>query len=235
MMAGHWEAYGALLARVHATPVTGELVAVLPREDHAHERALSLHRTVERRLGAGPADDLAEAMVRQWRDAAGQVRTLLDQADALGGELRGRPAKGVVCHGDPHLGNLLLGEDERVWLVDWDDAVLAPPERDLMFVTGGVLAFAPVTGPEQERFFAGYGPVEIDRTRLAYYMCVRAMEDLFDFAADVVDVNGHIQTERAWAFSIVDGLLSPSGLVTLALSSLRDLGMTGPDSQLLGT
>ncbi|HZN73120.1 MAG TPA: phosphotransferase [Micromonosporaceae bacterium] len=224
MTAAHWEAYGALLARVHATPVAEELAAVLPRESHTHERALSLHRLVERRLGAGPVDDLAEAMVRQWHGAAGQVRTLLVQADALGGEIRGRPETGVVCHGDPHLGNLLLGEDERVWLVDWDDAVLAPPERDLMFVTGGVLAFAPVTGPEQERFFHGYGPVEVDRTRLAYYMCVRAMEDLFDFAANVLDVNGHTQTERAWAFSIVEGLLSPSGLVTLALSALRDQG-----------
>ncbi|HZN73122.1 MAG TPA: phosphotransferase [Micromonosporaceae bacterium] len=202
------------------------VAAVLPREDHTHERALSLHRLVERRLGAGPADDLAEAMVRQWHGAAGQVRTLLAQADVLGGEIRGRPETGVVCHGDPHLGNLLLGDDDRVWLVDWDDAVLAPPERDLMFATGGLRAFAPapVAGWEQERFFHGYGPVEVDRTRLAYYMCVRAMEDLFDFAGDVLDVNGHNQAERAWAFSIVEGLLSPDGLVTFALSALRDQG-----------
>ncbi|HET8684809.1 MAG TPA: phosphotransferase [Micromonosporaceae bacterium] len=229
MTAGHWAAYGALLARVHATPVTEELAAALPRESHTHERARSLHQLVERRIGAGPADDLAEAMVRRWHDAAGQVRTLLDQADALGGELRGRPEEGVVCHGDPHLGNLLLGEDGRdgpVWLVDWDDAVLAPPERDLMFVTGGVLAFAPVTGPEQEWFFDGYGPVETDRTRLAYYMCVRAMEDLFDFAAHVLDARDHAEAERAEALSIVDGLLSPAGLVTLAIASLREIGRT---------
>jgi len=33
------------------------------------------------------------------------------------------------CHGDPHLGNLLIGADHDVWLIDWDDAFTAPRER----------------------------------------------------------------------------------------------------------
>jgi spectinomycin phosphotransferase len=153
------------------------------------------------------------------------VSTLLEQADGLGRELRTRHAPSVVCHGDPHLGNVLIGPDERVWLIDWDDAVLAPRERDFMFVIGGVLAFAPVSPEEQSWFFDGYGAADIDPDRLAYYRCTRALEDLAYPAAQVVDVHRYVEPKRADALSIVRGVLSPTGLVSLALSSLRDLGL----------
>ena len=158
------------------------------------------------------------------------MSTLLEQADSLGRELRTRHTPGVVCHGDPHLGNVLIGGDDRVWLIDWDDAVLAPRERDLMFVIGGVLAFAPVSPEEQSWFFDGYGAADLDPARLAYYRCTRALEDLAYPAAQVVDVHRCTEAERADALSIVRGVLSPTGLVSLALSSVRDLGLV-PDER----
>jgi len=240
MSPGHWASYGALLAKVHATAVTDALAKLLPREDHTHERVASniraldsrLHISVDEPTGAGvPADYLARALAQEWCAAAGLVSTLLEQADGLGRELRTRHTPSVVCHGDSHLGNVLIGADGRVWLIDWDDAVLAPPERDLMFVIGGVLAFAPVSPEEQSWFFDGYGAAEIDPVRLAYYRCTRALEDLAYPAAQVVDVHRYAEPERADALSIVRGVLSSTGLASLALSSLRDLGLV-PDQRL---
>lgn len=229
----HWSAFGALLARVHATRVTAALRQSLPTEAHTHERAVSVVRFVDLSLqsigeGAGEAEGVADPLIRSlaqgWRAAACIVSTLVEQADDLGCSLRARQARGVVCHGDPHLGNVLIGGDERVWLIDWDDAVLAPRERDLMFVIGGVLAFAPVRPVEQSWFFDGYGEVDLDPTRLAYYRCARALEDLADPAAQVLDTGRHSQSERTEALAIVQGVLSPTGLVNLAMRSLRDLG-----------
>jgi spectinomycin phosphotransferase len=239
MSPGHWASYGALLAKVHATAVTDALATLLPRVDHTHERVAStvraldsqLHMSVHEPAGAGcPADHLGRAVAQEWCASAGLVSTLLEQADGLGRELRTRHTTGVVCHGDPHLGNVLIGADERVWLIDWDDAVLAPRERDLMFVIGGVLAFAPVSAEEQSWFFDGYGAADIDLTRLAYYRCARALEDLAYPAAQVVDVHRYAEPERAEALSIVRGVLSPTGLVSLALASLRDIGLI-PDQR----
>lgn len=239
MSAQHWASYGALLAKVHATGVPDSLAKLLPREDHAHQRVAStvraldgrLHRSVDEPTGLEcPADYLTSALAQEWRAAAGIVSTLLEQADGLGGELRTRHTPGVVCHGDPHLGNVLIGGDDRVWLIDWDDAVLAPRERDLMFVIGGVLAFAPVSPEEQSWFFDGYGAADLDPARLAYYRCTRALEDLADPAAQVVDVHRFTEPERAEALSIVRGVLSPTGLASLAMSSLRDLGLL-PDER----
>jgi spectinomycin phosphotransferase len=70
----------------------------------------------------------------------------------------------VICHADPNLGNVLMG-DEGVWLLDWDDAVTGPREQDLLFVLdGGVLAFAPVTAAQTGAFLTGYGAVATWRT-----------------------------------------------------------------------
>jgi spectinomycin phosphotransferase len=60
----------------------------------------------------------------------------------------------------------------ELWLLDCDGVVVAPRERDLMFVVDGVLADAPVTAEQQSWFFDGYGHHEIDPALLAYYRSV---------------------------------------------------------------
>ncbi|MGR6319155.1 phosphotransferase [Micromonospora soli] len=224
MRPAHWRGYGALLAAAHAVPVTAEL-AELPREDHTHAAVAAAFRRTDRRLRA--VDDAADRWTREtaghWRAAAADLARLLAAVDRLGAELRARPAELVVCHGDPHLGNLLLGADGQVWLIDWDDAVLAPRERDLMFVIGGGPAFAPRGRVDEAAFRAGYGPVEPDPVRLAYQLGVRALDDIWSWSADAADP-GRAEADRVRALRIVVELLSPLGLVSLARRALRDLG-----------
>ena len=42
----------------------------------------------------------------------------------------GRPERMVLTHGEPHRGNTITTASGVV-LIDWDTALLAPPERDL--------------------------------------------------------------------------------------------------------
>jgi spectinomycin phosphotransferase len=224
MRPAHWRAYGALLAAAHAAPVT-EALAGLPREDHTHAVVGAAVRETDHRLRA--VDDRADRWTREaatnWRTAAADLARLLATVDRLGAELRARPAELVVCHGDPHLGNLLLGADGQVWLIDWDDAVLAPPERDLMFVLGGGPAFAPEGRVDEAAFLEGYGPATPDPVRLAYHLGVRALDDMWSWSADAADPD-RAEADRVRALRIAAGLLSPSGLVSLACAALRDLG-----------
>lgn len=221
----HWMSLGALLSQVHGTRLSGPVVTALPRDIQHPDAEVAAAEALDRRLrpgtpaaGDGPADPIAEAVTRLWRRGRDRVHAVMSRADALGLVLRSRPAEPVVCHGDPHLGNVLLGGGDRVWLIDFDDAVVAPAERDLMFFRGGVLAFAPVRSAEHEAFFVGYGRVEIDPDRLAYYRCVRALQDLVDPVGQAVDVGGCPAPDRAIALKIAEGVLSATGLVELALS-----------------
>ncbi len=75
-----------------------------------------------------------------------------------------------------------------------------------------------MTAQQQSRFFKGCGPAELDTSRMTYYRCTRALEDLAGPAAQVLDARGHTDTERADALAIYRGVLSPTGLARLALS-----------------
>jgi spectinomycin phosphotransferase/16S rRNA (guanine(1405)-N(7))-methyltransferase len=81
---------------------------------------------------AGPYGERARLLL--CRHAAG-VERLLDQHRRLAERVLARPERFVVTHGEPHPGNTLI-TDEGVALVDWDTALLAPPERDLWIVAG---------------------------------------------------------------------------------------------------
>ena len=47
------------------------------------------------------------------------------------------PTLFVLCHSDIHGGNILIADTGELYVVDWDDPILAPKERDLMFIGGG--------------------------------------------------------------------------------------------------
>ncbi|MEU8328955.1 phosphotransferase [Micromonospora sp. NPDC048839] len=225
MTDAHWYAYGEVLAAVHAVPVTDELSRLLPPGGAAYPSIVAATRAMAERLRdpdrSDPAGPVLADLAAVWSTVADRVRTLTGGVERMAADLRDRPAP-VVCHGDPHLGNLLLGADGQVWLIDWDDAVLAPPECDLMFVRGGVLAFAPVTPGQQRAVLAGYGPADIDPARLAWFLAVRALDDLSDWTRQALDP-GADPAERDRATAIVRGLVSPVGLVTLADAAMRDL------------
>lgn len=226
-----WRSFGALLATVHAVDVPSRLAQQLPVEDY-QPGAVSTVRTLDARVrdravgatGGGPEPDaLTRGVIQAWLGAADKIAVLADRADTLGRDLRDRSASNVLCHADAHIGNLVVEDAGQVWLVDWDGAVLAPRERDLMFVLGGVLADFPISREQRSWFVDGYGRVDVEPTRLAYHLCSRAVEDIVGWTVPVLDDRGRLPRERGEALAIFGGLLSPDGIVEVALSSLRRL------------
>ena len=64
-----------------------------------------------------------------------------------------------------------------IYIVDWDEPIMAPKERDLMFIGGGVANVW--NKPHEEKlFYKGYGKTEINSTILAYYRHERIVEDI---------------------------------------------------------
>ncbi|GAA4351337.1 aminoglycoside O-phosphotransferase APH(9)-Ia [Angustibacter luteus] len=195
-----WTDLGRVLAAVHAAPVPAELAAVLRSEDLWH----------------GELVDDARPLAEQWPAAAQALATVIDGVVQQADRLSRRTFRLVLCHADPHRGNLLVRGDQ-VWLIDWDDAVLAPRECDLMFGRVGLPFFGPADTEQRTAFDAGYGITDaaLDPELLAFYACRRALEDITDWTRQALDVRLPAR-DREQALAIVRDLLSPSGLVGLA-------------------
>jgi hypothetical protein len=83
--------------------------------------------------GHGPYQRPASLLIAAH---AGQLRHLLARYDALAARAKGDDGQWVLTHGEPHQGNTML--TEAGWLlIDWDTALIAPPERDLSVVDPG--------------------------------------------------------------------------------------------------
>jgi spectinomycin phosphotransferase len=126
--AGERAAVLDLLVQLHATPP----------EIRAHARADDF-RIVSRAELEAALDDLctpwdtgpyAERARLLLGEFAASVDSLLRSYDAIATRDAADMDRMVLTHGEPHTGNLL--EADSGWLlVDWDTALVAPPERDL--------------------------------------------------------------------------------------------------------
>jgi spectinomycin phosphotransferase/16S rRNA (guanine(1405)-N(7))-methyltransferase len=85
----------------------------------------------------------AAPAARLISDHAGPIGALLSRYDELAaGADRSRA---VLTHGEPHPGNTM--RTTSGWkLIDWDTALLAPPERDLWLIGGDHAAYTEATG-----------------------------------------------------------------------------------------
>ena len=216
MTATQWTAFGKLLAGTHAAPITEEIADVLPVETYRHERATDCVRQVHKHLAQAP-----DALDGGWDTETAAF--ILAGADRLAARLRADPAPNVVCHADPHTGNVLLGPTGEVFLIDWDDAIASPRERDLMFLLdGGLMGFADVHDDARGWFFEGYGDIALDRELVVYFQCVRALEDL-DFALTALNPRTSDE-DRAGALRLVRWIFGDTGLAATAAANLRRLG-----------
>ncbi|NIK56371.1 phosphotransferase [Kribbella shirazensis] len=197
-----WSEYGVMLRRVHDAELPPRLRDALPKHSHIDAGTPALAEEVRARLEA-PEGDVAEELAAVWSQYEHVIADLLTNRPPAPDGPR------VVCHGDPHLGNVLV--DDGLHLIDWDDVIYAPREQDLMFMLGGMGDIGPTTPGQLDAFLAGYGPHLLDEDAVRYYRHVRALEDVIGWSHQAVT-----GPDNAYALQVVEGVLA-SGLAALAV------------------
>lgn len=210
----HWVDFGRALKALHTAPLPAEISAHIQREtygDHWRKRV----REFQQMAATMPfADPVAAALAGFIQAQQATLDHLLQQAETYAVALSAQPLSPVLCHADIHAGNLLITAD-HLYLVDWDTLLLAPKERDLMFIGGGL--FDNQRSPDEEvwLFYQGYGDTNIDPVALVYYRYERIVQDIAAYCEEILLTTGD-SPDRANGLRQLQSQFGANGVIAVA-------------------
>lgn len=218
-----WVILGKALRQIHELEVPFSIQKQIRKEAYSPKWREAVRSILSRIDSALNKDEIALKLLRFIKENRAAIHRLVDRAEQLGQKLKGQSAKFVLCHSDIHGGNVLIDENDTIYIVDWDEPIMAPKERDLMFIGGGV-ANVWNKPREEEFFYKGYGPAEIDRAILAYYRHERIVEDIAQYSQELLlaPVSGGDKQEMYKHF--ID-MFEPQGVVDIAFKTDKGLSI----------
>lgn len=215
-----WKVFGQALYQIHTLALPSTLADRIPHETyspHWRERVRQFQAQIKQTTFTEP---VAAALAALLKDKQPIINHLIQRAEDLAGIVTGQSAHHVLCHSDIHVGNLLFN-DQALYIVDWDQPILAPKERDLMFIGAGIGSRHP---PEEEKtlFYAGYGEVSIDWVALVYYRYERIVQDIVAYCEQLLltDEGG---ADRAQGLSQISGQFLPGDVIDMAYRAEKEL------------
>lgn len=216
-----WIDFGVALKGIHTVTLPPALQAQIPSETyspHWREAVKSFQAQVEH---TGYVDPVAAKMAAFMKAHRDEIRLLIVRAEQLASNLQSQPLERVLCHSDIHAGNLLLAPDADLYIVDWDNPVLAPKERDLMFIGGGV-GGAWNSVREEALFYQGYGSREINLTALTYYRYERIIQDIAAYCEQIL-LTGEGGADREQGLHYFASQFLPNNVLEIAYQTDQKL------------
>jgi spectinomycin phosphotransferase len=196
----HRRILGAAFRKIHTASIPAELKESIRKETFSSEwrhDMKSYQAQTEKKAFTEPT---AAKLVEFMKSKQNEITRLMNRAEELASELQSELQELAVCHTDIHGGNILISNTGKLYIVDWDDPILAPKERDLMFIGGGIDEIWK-TKQEEAVFYEGYGETEINLSALAYYRYERVIEDLVVICEQILLTDeGGADRERSYGW-----------------------------------
>jgi spectinomycin phosphotransferase len=217
-----WYTLGKVMRKIHEINVPLSIQTKIRRESYSpkwRQTVRSLYPLIE----SEPSGDMvAINLLTFMKKHTAAIHRLVDRAEQLAQKVQGQSSQFVLCHSDLHGGNVLIDENDDIYIVDWDDPIIAPKERDLMFIGGGV-ANVWNKPQEEELFYKGYGKTKVNMTLLAYYRHERVVEDIALYSQQLLLTMAGGQDRIKWYKQFIDQF-DPQGVVEIAFKT--DAGLT---------
>ncbi len=180
MTSAHWRETGRIFRRIHETRPPLEHLEALGsprRETFDPSGYLRWVREFEARLyPRSPARSAAvSALAAAWMAHQPEIHAMLATLEALAAPLMAQAVPYVICHADLHAANLLRDADGGVFVIDWDEVMLAPKERDFIFVRES----------PSDAFWDGYGACAVDWLARTYFQYERVVQDVIEDARQI--------------------------------------------------
>lgn len=209
-----WIELGQTLKKIHAISVPASLRNQLRIELYSSKWRAAVKLLCVKIEAIQSDNKITQEFVNYFRANLDIINCLVNSAEKLSKKISSDSKQFVLCHADIHAGNVLLTSDKSFYIVDWDNPMMAPKERDLMFIGGGVgnVWNSPT---ETAYFYEGYGEIPIDKTILSYYRHERIIEDIAEFAEDLLTQNQNDKSKTI-SFKHFKSMFEPNGVIDIA-------------------
>ena len=209
-----WVQFGEVLKKIHEFELP-QNIKKIPRETYDGRWRAGLKKYMGELNNKERDNWYVKQFIGLYDQKSELIKFIINHAEGLLGRVKNAAQDFCLCHGDIHAGNILIADNKEFYIVDWDTLIIAPKERDLMFIGGGV-ANTWNTKDEEDHFYAGYGRQEkVNQEMINYYRFERIIVDLVEyfeqfFADNIEEKNQKAIIER------VGSVFYPDGVVDMA-------------------
>jgi len=217
-----WITLGKTLKRIHTLHIPLLIKDMIQQETYSpkwQQAVRSLYSAIDTEHVVH--DTIGVQLATFMKQQRATIKCLVDRAEQLGQKIQKLSPEFVLCHADIHGGNVLISNDGSLYIVDWDQPIMAPKERDLMFIGAGI-ANAWNDPREEALFYTGYGSIQIHQDTLAYYRYNRIIEDIAEYGHNLLLTpdGGH---DREMMYKQCMDMFEPRGVVEIALKTDTEL------------
>jgi spectinomycin phosphotransferase len=212
-----WQELGKTIKQIHTLKLPPSIQDQIPQEVYSQKWRQTLQPLDELINNPVLFDSVALATTQLINGQLSTIHLLIDHASRLSYEAEKYNQDFVLCHGDLHGGNIFIDQKGKIFIIDWDQPILAPKERDLMFIGGGI-GNVWNKPSEQELFYNGYGPVTINVHLLAYYRVNRILEDIAIYCQLLLQ-NTDSELDRDQCYQELTSQFDNDGVVAIALKT----------------
>jgi spectinomycin phosphotransferase len=215
MTDAQWREFGSVLKRIHAMKPDATTLQYVGRESFTPKWSRLAKRLHEEVKAQRFDNSYQKQLALFWKENHGTVQTLLERTEMIGKRLQQANLEFILCHADIHTANILLSQEGEMFIVDWDETLLAPKERDLLFVLGQ----DPTPTRGEDRFFDGYGIVKVNQLALAYYRYEWCIQEIGDYGKRIFLTEDAGETTRQDALERFIELFSQGDVVEAAFNT----------------
>ena len=209
-----WQETGAIFKRIHEVAVPAEGFESVRKEAFDPAEYARWIRAFETHHMHSEGGSVSQRALRSsWVAHQPTIHTAVRYLEKLAGVLQRRSGPYAICHADLHPANLIRDHAGHVFVIDWNDVMLAPKERDFIFIR-----------ETQDAFWEGYGQTEIDWIALTYYRWERTVQDLIEDTRNVLfkdDLGEAIRADAARRFD--EALLGRNSTLNAAYAAAAHL------------
>ncbi len=213
-----WADFGTALQRIHTTKLSPALFQKIQKESYSPESRDICRDAMQRLVNETFDDPVTAGLAAFLLPKRDTILHFIERAQELARVLASRSTEMVICHSDIHPGNLFIDTSGTLFIIDWDYPILAPKERDLMFIGGGQGCVGVTAEEEEIYFYRYYGQSPIDPLAMAYY---RYERNLYDMSVECTRIFSSTlgDQDRARSLEIITWLFLPNSSIDRAYAS----------------